>query len=315
MAIAVRIARACTRRDKVAICGYHGWHDWYLATNLASNRSLDGHMLSGLDPHGVPRTLLETSLPFHYNHPEELEAIVKSEGDQLAAIVMEPLRSSEPKPGFLEGVRRLADRAGAVLIFDEITVGFRLNCGGAHLLYDVTPDMAIFAKAIGNGYPMAVVLGRESVMQAAQEAFISSTSWTERIGPTAALATIRKYRREDVSKHLIQIGAQVQEVWRSAAAETGLEVRVSGIPPLSHFELGYPNALALRTLFTQMMLERGFLATSSFYATYAHQMSHIQAYEGAVQEVFGKLARALDAGSVESQLKGPVAHAGFQRLT
>ena len=315
MAIAVRIARAHTGRDKVAICGYHGWHDWYLATNLASNSHLDGHMLPGLNPHGVPRGLVQTALPFHYNKIDELEAIVAGHGDQLAAIVMEPLRSEEPVPGFLEGVRAIADRAGAVLIFDEITVGFRLNCGGVHLLDDIQPDIAVFAKAIGNGYPMSAVIGTENVMQAAQAAFISSTSWTERIGPSAALATIRKFQNNDVAKHLIKVGTRVQEIWRSAAGDADLPIHISGIPPLAHIGFEGRDPLMIRTLFTQLMLERGFLSTSAFYATYAHQDGHLNDYDLAIQDVFGVLAKAISENNVQALLSGPIAHSGFQRLT
>ncbi|MGH9345269.1 MAG: aminotransferase class III-fold pyridoxal phosphate-dependent enzyme, partial [Terriglobia bacterium] len=204
MAVAVRIARTHTRREKVAFCGYHGWHDWYLAANLSAQGALDLHLLPGLEPAGVPTCLAGTAAPFHYNRLDQLQNIVSESPRELAAIVMEPIRSQEPAPGFLESVRGLADECGAVLIFDEVTAGFRLNTGGAHLRYGVTPDIAVFAKAISNGYPMAAVIGKGSVMQAAQESFISSTYWTERIGPAAALATIRKHRRCDVSKQLHQ---------------------------------------------------------------------------------------------------------------
>ncbi|MBI4082056.1 MAG: aminotransferase class III-fold pyridoxal phosphate-dependent enzyme, partial [Candidatus Lambdaproteobacteria bacterium] len=244
MAIAVRIARAAAGRDKVAFCGYHGWHDWYLSANLAEEHALDGHLLRGLEPKGVPRGLTGTALPFRYNRLDELEAIVAVHGKALGAIVMEPVRDHEPAPGFLAGVRAIADRLGAVLVFDEITAGWRLNTGGAHLLYGVTPDIAVFAKAISNGYPMAAVIGTEQVMQAAQTSFISSTCWTERVGPVAALATIRKHRERSVPKHLVRVGKAVQDGWRAAAARTGLAIEVSGIPPLGHFALSCENGQA-----------------------------------------------------------------------
>ena len=315
MVVAVRIARAHTRRDRVAFCGYHGWHDWYLAANLAEERALDGHLLPGLDPAGVPGGLLGTALPFRYNHLEELEAIVARYGSELAAIVMEPIRDHDPASGFLEQIREIATRIGAVMIFDEITAGFRLNTGGAHLLYGVTPDIAVFAKSISNGYPMAAIVGRAQVMQAAQSTFISSTYWTDRVGPTAALATIRKHRQHNVSQHLIAIGKAIQAGWQEAAGRAGLDVHVSGIPPLSHIAFSYENGQAVATLFTQLMLERGFLAAKGFYASYAHQEEHVQSYLRATQEVFTLLAEAIQASGVEKQLKGPVAHAGFHRLT
>lgn len=315
MAVAVRIARAHTCRDRVAFCGYHGWHDWYLAANLAEECALDGHLLPGLDPAGVVRNLAGTALPFRYNRLDELETIAAGHRGALAAIVMEPLRDRQPEPGFLEGVRRIADEHGAVLVFDEITAGFRITTGGAHLTLGMDPDIAVFAKAISNGFPMAAVIGRGRVMQAAQSTFISSTTWTERIGPAAALATIRKFAANDVSSHLCRIGERVQTGWTAAAQAAGVKIRVGGMLPLSHFAFEPPEPLVAHTVFTRMMLDRGFLAGKAFYATYAHTDAHIDAYLSAVRDVFGVIAERAARGTLRDALDGPVAHAGFQRLT
>lgn len=314
LAVAVRVARASTGRDKIAFCGYHGWHDWYLAANLADDAALDGHLLSGLAPAGVPRGLLGTALPFRYNHLEELEEIVSENGNELAAIVMEPIRNVEPQPGFFESIRSIASRLGAVLIIDEVSAGWRLITGGAHLHYGIVPDMAVFAKAMSNGYPMAAIIGIADVMKAFQSTFISSTYWTERIGPAAALATIRKHRRLDVARHLIAIGTQIQSGWRAAATRAKLAITVSGMPPLSHFSFNYQDGQTIRTLFTQIMLGKGFLATNAFYAAHAHQPDHVRSYLEAVDEAFGEIAEALNQNDVAQRLKGPIAHTGFRRL-
>jgi len=314
MSVAVRIARTFTGREKIIFCGYHGWHDWYLSANLAEDSALDGHLLPGLEPKGVPRGLKGTTVTFRYNKIEELEAILKEHQD-IAAIVMEPIRSEYPAEGFLQKVRALADQVKAVLIFDEITAAWRLNSGGAHLLFGVNPDIAVFAKAISNGYPMGVILGKENVMQAAQATFISSTNWTERIGPVAALATIRKHQRLEVAKHLIVTGSRVQKIWKDAAANAKLGIHVSGIEPLSHFSFDDKEPLALMTLFTQLMLERGYLASGRFYASFAHRPEHLTGYEKAVGEAFDIISRAKKENNVQRSLKGPVAHSGFQRLT
>lgn len=314
MAVAVRIARAGTGRAKVAFCGYHGWHDWYLAANLAEDHALDGHLLAGLAPAGVPRGLTGTMLPFRYNQIDDLKAIVRDHGKELAAIVMEPTRSQGPAEGFLREIRKIADQVGAVLIFDEVTSGWRMNTGGIHMTYGVNPDVAVFAKGMSNGYAMAAVIGIRGVMEAAQSSFISSTYWTERIGPAAALATINKYRSQNVAKHLINVGTRVQSGWKQAAARTGLKIQVDGIAPLSHFVLTYDNEAALTTLFIQSMLERGFLASTQFYASYAHQLQQVDSYLRAVEEVFGLLADSQKQGWVEQQLRGPIRHSGFQRL-
>lgn len=314
MAMAARIVRAHTGREKIAFCGYHGWHDWYLSANLADDGALDGHLLPGLEPKGVPRGLKGTMLPFRYNVIEELEAIAKDHGTALAAVVMEPLRDQGPRDGFLERARAIATQTGAVLVFDEVTSGFRLTCGGAHLMLGVEPDIAIFAKGMGNGYPIAAVIGRRPVMESAQTTFISSTSWTERIGPTAAIATIRKFRRLNAHEHLIHIGGLIQKGWKTAAEEADLPLAISGIKPLGHFSITSAFGEAPRTLFTQLMLEKGFLALNKFYAMYAHTERHVEEYFRAVREVFPLVARAIQSGTVEKMLKGPVAHAGFKRL-
>ena len=218
MAVAVRIARASSGKDKIAFSGYHGWQDWYLAANLSDNTALDGQLMPGLPPAGVARGLHGTTLPFHYNRLDQLSALVDANRDTLGVIVMEPRRDEPPEPGFLEAVRQIATDIGAVLIFDEITTGFRMTAGGIHRLLGIQPDIAVFSKAMANGYAMSAVIGRAAVMEAAQGSFISSTNWTERIGPVAALATIRKYIDRKVEKHLISIGTKVTKGWEAAAA-------------------------------------------------------------------------------------------------
>jgi len=315
MAIAIRIARAASGEDKVAFCGYHGWSDWYLATNLAYNKNLDGHLLPGLAPRGVPRGLRETTIPFHYNNIEELKKIVKKY--KIGVIVMEPLRHHEPKANFLKEVRKIANRIGAVLIFDEISVGWRLTLGGAHLCYGTNPDIAVFAKAISNGYPMGAIIGKRKVMQAAQDTFISSTYWTERIGPTAALATIKKMQRVRLQRKLDKKGKMIRTGLNRLAKKHGLRLnQLSEIAPMIIFAFDYgKNSQKVRTLFVQEMLRRGFIATNAVYVSYAHTEPQIKRYLATVDEVFALLKDAIEKNRVRKLLEGPVAHTGFQRLT
>ena len=312
-AIAVRIARATTGRDRVAVCGYHGWHDWYLATNLGEGDELDDLLLPGLEPAGVPRALRGTTLAFPFNDLPAFRRILAEHGGELAAVVMEPCRHHLPEPGFLEAVREETRRCGILLVFDEITVGFRLALGGAHLLLGVVPDLAVFAKALGNGHPMAAVLGTAAAMAGAQRSFISSTYWTESIGPAAALATLAKMETVDLPSRLARVGREIRRVWRNAAA--GLPLVVSdGFDCMPRARFEHPAANALRTLFTTLMLDRGFLATLAVYPTFAHDETAIADYETAVREVFAHLATALRDGTAEQQLRGPQAHTGFRRL-
>jgi len=315
MTVAVRIARAHTGKDKVAFCGYHGWHDWYLAANLSAQNALGDHLLPGLNPAGVPRGLMDTAFPFHYNQLEELEGIVAAHGPELSAVVMEPIRNMEPQPGFMEGVRALADEVKAVLIMDEISSGFRLTTGGAHLvLGNVAPDIAVFSKALGNGYPIAAVIGTTSVMEAAQTSFISSTNWTERIGPTAAIATIKKHLKENVAAHLVQLGQKVQQGWSEIAQQYGISIHVGGMKPMSHFSFEGEHNNALKAYLIQLMLEQGFLASNLYYAMYAHTDEHVQAYLNAMGCAFAGLSDALQKGDLIERLDGQVAQNGFKRL-
>ena len=321
MAIAVRIVRAATGRDRIAFCGYHGWSDWYLAANVnpaGAADSLQGHLLPGLAPAGVPRGLAGTALPFAYNQLHDLETIVARHGSELAAVVMEPTRSTDPDPGFLEGVRELCNRCGAALVFDEISSGWRMHLGGAHLKYGVIPDVAVFAKAIGNGHPMAAIIGRRRIMDAAQTSFISSTYWTEGVGPTAALATIRKLRDINIAAHTSRIGSLMRDGWKSLGQRLGVPVKVSGHPALLHLSFNHAQAAALGTLLTVRMLDRGFLTGGGFYPSYAHREHHITQYLTAIEPVFVELAETIRLGDVLQRLQSigiSVRHTGFARLT
>ena len=315
MAIAIRIARAYSGKDKIAFCGYHGWHDWYLSANLADDDNLDGHLLPGLEPLGVPRSLKGSAIPFTYNRINELEEIVKN--NDIGVIVMEPIRHHEPENNFLENVREIANEVNVVLIFDEISSGWRLNVGGAHHLYKVYPDIAVYGKAMSNGFPMATVVGKGDVMNMAQKSFISSTYWTERIGPVASLATINKMLENDVPSHLCKIGNLVTDGWKKLAREHGLKINImDAVPPLTTFDFDYGEKnISLQTLFTQEMLNRGFLASKCVYISYSHNEQYVEKYMENVNDIFGLLKTAIVEDDVNNLLKGPVAHIGFKRLT
>jgi glutamate-1-semialdehyde aminotransferase len=315
MAVSVRIARAFSGKDKIAFCGYHGWCDWYIAANLSGDKTLDGHLIPGIAPAGVPRGLVGTAFPFRYNQIDDLKAIVDKNKGEIGVIVMESIRTARPENGFLEKVREIATKIDAVLVFDEVTAGWRYHHGGAHLMLGVEPDIAVFAKATSNGYPMGAILGKREVMQAAQTSFISSTYWTESIGPAAALATIRKMKSIDLPSITNRNGKQVQEGWQRLIDKHGIKATVGGSYPLSSLAFNYgEQTQAVRSLMTQMMLERGYLATAAYYATAAHTPAILDGYLAALGNVFASLRKAIDQNNVTQQLLGPVAHGGFQRL-
>ena len=257
------VLRVATSRDTVAICGYHGWHDWYLATNLQNDSGLEEHLLPGLTPNGVPKSLAGTVQPFSFNQLDQLQRIASNY--DLAAVKMEVQRNIPPDPGFLEGVRDLCTRKGIVLIFDECTSGFRETYGGLHLKYGVTPDIAMFGKALGNGYAITAIIGRRAVMEAAQTTFISSTFWTERIGPAAALKTLEVMEKERSWEYITSVGSDLFSSWQHLADSHRLSLRYNGLPALAGFTINSSKALEYKTLITQEMLKKGYLASTNCY--------------------------------------------------
>jgi glutamate-1-semialdehyde 2,1-aminomutase len=311
-AIAIRIARAAAEKNKVAICGYHGWHDWYLAANLGDESSLDGHLLPGLEPKGVPRELKGTVLPFAYNDFESLEKLVQEY--DIGVIKMEVSRSEEPEASFLESIRQLATEKDIVLIFDECTSGFRETFGGLHKKYGVEPDMAVFGKTLGNGYAITAAIGRREIMEAAQSTFISSTFWTERIGPTAALKTLEVMEREKSWEKITNTGKTIGKRWQALAEKYELQIEIGGLPALVNFNIPVDNWLKYKTLITQEMLKKGFLAANSVYVCTEHTNEIIDEYFEYLDPVIATVSDCENGRNVDELLEGPVCHSGFKRL-
>jgi glutamate-1-semialdehyde 2,1-aminomutase len=312
-AIAIRIARAASGKDNVAICGYHGWHDWYLSANHNAGDDLKAHLIPGLSPKGVPKYLKNSVFPFHYNNFAELLDIV--ENKNIGVIKMEVMRNFGPEDNFLHKVRNLADQKNIVLIFDECSSGFRETYGGIFKKFGVIPDMAMYGKTIGNGYALTAVVGKKSIMEAAQSTFISSTFWTERIGPTAALATLDIMERVESWKTITKIGGKVQDGWKKLAEAHNLDITISGIPAMTTYGFNSVNAAAYKTLITQAMLKKGFLASTNFYACIAHTDEHIASYFNALDDIYATIAKCeSEALNIHDLLEGPVCHSGFKRL-
>jgi len=298
--IAVRIARGYTGREKVLFCGYHGWHDWYLAANLENDSVLDSHLLPGIRPQGVPRGLAGTALPFRYNDLDSLEQQLDRNRGQVAAIILEASRGgSLPQPGFLEGARALASAHGAVLIFDEVVTGFRLGLGGAQERFGVTPDLATYAKAISNGYAMGAVVGRREVMQVVGDMFVSSTYWSDAVGLAAALATIRELRRRDAFAQIGAFGARFQQRFNELAEEHELPLRAAGLPQqfaIAATEGDAASKRGLKDYYVQEMTRRGFFTSFGVNPCYAHGDADLELATAAWHEVFPLMRAALRAG-------------------
>ena len=326
MAVAVRLARAKTKKDVVLFCGYHGWHDWYLSANLSDKDELaDGHLLPGLSPLGVPKGLKGTAFPFKYNDKNAFLNAIKNNKNKVGAVIVETIRNIYPDYEFFKLIKKTCEKEGIILIFDEITSGFRITGSGAHLKFGASegcciecfePDIAVFAKAMTNGYPMSAIIGKRDVMNIAQDTFVSSLYWTDSIGPAATIATIKKIIRENVPKYTEELGKKIQDIWLNASKLHGINLSITGpVPQLSIFNFDYVNSSEIKTLFIQEMLKKGFITTTAFYPSFSHTNKHLEKYATAIDEVFPFIKNSIHKNSIGSNLEGPVCHTGFKRLT
>jgi len=314
-AIAVRIARAASGRSAVAVCGYHGWHDWYMSVNHQQSTGLDGLLLPGLQPNGVPLELMATAIPFQYGNLEGLEQLVKEHGEKIGCFFIEVQRGEKPDLVFLRRVRELATKNNAVLIFDEISSGFRLSIGGVYKCYGLEPDVVVLGKALGNGYAISAVLGKQSIMDSAQNTFISSSYWTESTGYAAALETIKIFETDNVVETLVRLSQIFDDAWENCLKGVNLAVERGGMQTVPILKIHGEQSLLIKTVFTQEMLKIGFLASTTIYLSVAHTEKIIRNYCDKFSEIGKKLEAAIISDSVEEMLDGEVCHSDFKRLT
>lgn len=317
MSVAIRCARSYTEKSGVAFCGYHGWHDWYLAANLGDDDALDGHLLPGLEPSGVPRELKDTSVPFRYNDIESFDAAIDRLSGNIAVIVMEPMRSQHPDPTFIEHIVRTCQTRAIVLIVDEITSGMRHGFPGAHLNIGLQPDIAVYAKAMSNGIPFGAIIGKKEVMDESEKSFISSSYWTDGIGTAAALAVLEKAERLNLQKQVWDKGVGFQNELKAIADKyPACKMEIAGMPPSPSiaFHLG-DLALKVKTLYIQKMVDRGFLVSTYFYLMWTHTPDHLAAVLKAVDEVFAEINSLIENDRIHEALPGGAKNrSGFSRL-
>ncbi|MCA9071380.1 MAG: aminotransferase class III-fold pyridoxal phosphate-dependent enzyme, partial [Planctomycetaceae bacterium] len=315
--VAVRIARASTGRDKVALCGYHGWHDWYLAANLDADSSLSSHLFPGIEPIGVPRGLAGTAIPFPFGDAETLGELLDANRGEVAAVIMEPLRSEVPPEGYLEQVDRLAREHHALLIFDEVSTGFRPSAAGVQPVVNVTPDLAVFAKSISNGYPMGAVVGRREVMEPASRMFIYSTYWSDPIGLTAALITLQEVAQRDVPAHCHQLGRRLKTLIAEAAQATGCPITGAGVDYHPHLVFQIEDESRRQkasTLYIQEMAKRGCHGFPAFYLNAAQGEPEVEQTEQALRETFQIVANGLESDRLDNLLECDLPQEAFRRL-
>ena len=301
---AVRVARAYTGRDLIACCGYHGWQDWYIGTTTRNK--------------GVPRAVQELTIPFAYNDVESLKRIFAEHPGQVACVIMEPMGVIEPRDGFLQQVRELASREGAVLIFDEVLTGFRWALGGAQEYFGLTPDLACFGKAVANGYPLAAVVGRRDIMELFDEVFFSFTFGGETLSLAAAAATIGELRAKPVLTHIWEQGRRLKDGYNALAAQYDLKdvTACVGLSPrtiVTFTDHTNEESLLFKSLFQQECLKRGVLFSGAHNLCYSHSLMDIERTLLVYQAAMAVLAEAVQADDVLQRLEGAVVEPVFRR--
>lgn len=314
MSISIRIARAYSGKTKIAFSGYHGWSDWYLSANLTGEK-LNDHLLPGLLPKGVPEGLINTAIPFKYNNTDDLKRVME-ENDDIGIICIEGARYDFPNNEFVDHVMSLCKKKNLVLVLDEITSGWRMTDGGVYKLNDLEPDIVVYGKALGGGYAISAVVGKKEVMDVAQETFISSTMMTERIGFVAAIKTIEILSREKSWDYLNLIGDYIGNSWIKIAKKYDLNIKITDFKPLITFKfINYNNPNELITFFTQEMLRRGYLASTSIYLSCAHTKKIIEEYLFHVDKVFKLMSELISQNKIKDRLETRVRSDSFARLT
>lgn len=313
--VAIRLARSFIgERQNIAFCGYHGWHDWYLSANLNNSKNLDGQLLPGLKTSGVNKNYANTMFPFFYNDIESLKKILIKKNN-IGIILMEPMRFMKPRNDFLKEIKSISKKKKIVLIFDEITSGFHENYGGLHLKFKVNPDLAIFGKALGNGFPISAIVGKKKIMEKANETFISSTMWTEQIGFVAANATLDRLKKDKINKKNKIIGKKIKQIWKNAAKKNKISITVGGIDTLPAFKFNYSNQEVVSTFMTRLMLKYGFLANTAPAVTNVYTDKILEKYQYAINKVFYKISYYLNSGKKIPLNKKDIKLSNFGRLT
>jgi len=306
-ALAIRIARSSTKKKNVAFCGYHGWHDWYLSSNINSKNNLDQHLMSGLNYDGIPENLKNTAFPFPYNNFDYLLKLINKR--KIGIIKMEVMRNMKPQNNFLQKVRKICDKKKIILIFDECTSGYRENMGGIHLKFKVNPDIAIFGKALGSGYAINAIIGKKELMKKAENTFISSTFWGERIGYTAALASIKEFKRLNVFKKIESNGKLIKNIWQDLSKKYNIPIKIIGTNAIISFEF-YDNHSKKKTFLTQEMLKNKILATNMIYITIFHNKDNIKKYVKILDKVFKDISEK----KIKNILKSKVCFKPINRI-
>tara|TARA_Y100001935_G_scaffold253828_1_gene261148 strand:- start:534 stop:1844 length:1311 start_codon:yes stop_codon:yes gene_type:complete len=291
MSIAIRLARSKSKKTKILFCGYHGWHDWYLAANLKNIKNLDNHLLKNLKPIGVPNFLKDTAIPLEFNNIEQLKK--SSNIKNLAAIVVEPQRLSRLSKDYVKTLNNICKKKKIILIVDEITSGWRDCVGGVYKKIGIKPSIVVYGKAMGNGFAISAIVGKKDIMDVAQDTFVSSVAWTERVGFSAALAVIKFHKNKKVFQHNKKIGIFLKRELLKLSKKNNLKIKINELDTIINFDFVHRKSDYIQTLFTELMLRENILANNLIYLSYSHKMLLVRKYLLAVDKTFKKISYSL----------------------
>ena len=311
-AIAIRISRAYTGKDEIAICGYHGWHDWYLSANLKNSKNLNDIHLEGLSTIGIPKKLKGITHPFKYNDLKSFNKIIKK-NKNIGTVFMEVERNEKPKNNFLKKIREITKKNNIILIFDECSSGFRETYGGLHKKYNIEPDLAVFGKSLGNGIPITAVIGKKKIMEKSINSFISSTFWSDATGPAAAIATLNEMKKIKSWKKITNTGYKIKKYWKYLSKKYKIKIVIFGIDAMPSFKFDHKLNLYLRTFMIQEFLKKGILVSNTVYCCTDHE-KYLNVYFRELDLIFKKIKHLINRNNIAQKIEAPISIPGFSRL-
>ena len=312
MSLAVRIVRSKTKKTKIIFSGYHGWHDWYLSSNINNIKNLNNHLLKNLKPLGVPKIFENSAIPLEFNNLNQLYKL--SNNRNLAAIIIEPSRLEKLSKKFVGVLNKICKEKKILLVVDEITSGWRDCKGGIYKEIGLKPDIVVYGKALGNGFAISALVGKKKIMDIAQDTFVSSTAWTERVGFAAGLGVIKFHKKKNVFAHNKKMGKHIKKNWIKLAKKYDLKITVNNLDAIINFNFLYKSKNDyLITLFTELMLKENFLANNNIYISLAHSKLIVSKYLKSVDKVFYLISCYLKDKSVT--LKSEVRKTNYIRVS
>ncbi len=287
LAISIRLARVFSRKDNVAFCGYHGWHDWYLSSNIQNKKNLNDNLIPNLSSEGIPLNLKKTSFPFKWNDINDFKKVILK--NNVGTVIMEVERNIKPDIKFLKQIQKICKKKKIVLIFDECTSGFREVYGGIYKKYNLKPDIVMYGKSLGNGFPISAIVGKNKVMNMSSKTFISSTFWTENIGIIAAIQTLKLMKKKKSWLTIKKKGQLIKKEIQKISSKHNLDVKVTGIDAMPKIQFNKKVDEVYCNFICYEMLKKGFLFKNTVYLSISHSDRIIKNFLKILDNIFYKI--------------------------